>query len=544
MARRPRVAAAPERTADVAVGYSRFSTLLQGTTEEQLAINEEVALGEGVQILKSFYDEGLSRSLSERPGLQEMFTYLEEHPEVGYIVVNELERMTAGVNQRQTVTRLCKRNRVTILTEDIGAIDPHDEEKMQEADERAVAAKREVLKVSRRTKRTLRQKIKSPTNGIIAMRPAYGTQMKPLIGPDGRPLPSGVSMLDAKGRRISSGQIEIHPDEYPWLVKIFEWVDAGESLSEVARRLMANNVPTKTGKSRWDTTTIAGILENPIYKGEYSWGNRKTLRDETGKRYYEFRDLDDPGVVVKDSPLGALVDVEMWTRINERRATRGTSRAQQRRTLDPQALDHFVFCGRCGHKMYGRADETSTGHTWRYVCLSSYGAMNMRVIPEFGGRCERSHSISLRDLLAGLAGEKGYGGKTLPVTGVVGGSARAGTDATKKRLEAKITKAQEDEERAVGFAIKGIITEDQLMTAKAEAAESIEAARRQLADLELGGDVLAEPIARDLQFQLAEVASRLVDDEIEVDLKRQLLSQLNLEAIYVDKPRLRLHFRE
>jgi len=544
MARRPRQSAVPTRTEDLAVAYSRYSTENQGSTEEQMGVNEEIALSEGVTILKTFYDEGMSRSLSDRPGLQDMFAYLESHPEVGYIVVNELERMTAGVDQRQTITRLCKRNRVTILTEDIGRIDPHDEEKMQEADERAVGAKREVIKVRRRTRRVLRQKIKSEINPIIAMRPAYGTRMKPLVTPEGVTLPSGMSMLDSRGRKITSGQLEKHPDEYPWLVKIFKWADEGMSLAEIARQLMANGVPTKTGKTTWDTTTIAGILDNPIYKGEYSWGNRKTLRDETGKRYYEWRDEEDPARVVKESPLGALVDVDMWQRINTRRATRGTTRAQLRRTLDPQALDHYVFCGRCGHKMYSRAEQTSKGLSWRYVCLSSYGSMNMRIIPEFGGRCEKAHSISLRDLISGLSGERGYGGKVLPLTGVVGGSAKAGTEATKKRLEAKILKAQEDEKRAVGLAVKGLISEEQLVEAKADVASEIATAQRQLAEVNSGADVVAAPIAEDRAFDLAAVASRLGDSEVPVDLKKQLLSQLNLEAIYVDKPRLRLHFRE
>jgi DNA invertase Pin-like site-specific DNA recombinase len=544
MARRPRQSAVPQRTEELAVGYSRYSTENQGSTEEQMGVNEEIALSEGVTILKTFYDEGLSRSLSDRPGLQDMFAYLESHPEIGYIVVNELERMTAGVDQRQTITRLCKRNRVTILTEDIGRIDPHDEEKMQEADERAVGAKREVIKVRRRTRRVLRQKIKSETAPIIAMRPPYGIRMKPLVTPEGIELPSGMSMLDSRGRKVTSGQLEKHPDEYPWLVRIFEWADEGKSLMEISRQLMANDVPTKTGKTRWDGTTIAGILENPIYKGEYSWGNRQTLRDETGKRYQEFRDEDDPARVVRDSPLGALVDVAMWDRINARRAARGTTRAQQRRTLDPQALDHYVFCGRCGHKMYSRAEETSKGLSWRYVCLSSYGSMGMRIIPEFGGRCEKAHSISLRDLISGLAGERGYGGKTLPVTGIVGGAARAGTDVMKKRLEAKITAAEEEEARALGFALKGLMTEAQLVETKMEIAERISTLRQQLVNIGSGNDVPAEPIEEERQFQLTDVASRLADDDIPMDLKQRLLSQLNLEAIYVDKPRLRLHFRE
>lgn len=543
MARRPSPRRAIKRDQDLGVDYTRYSTDDQGSTQEQRSINEEIAAEEGVTIVRSFGDEGISRSLSDRPGLRDLFAYLEGHPEVGFIVVNELERMTAGINQRQDVTRICKQLRITIITEDMGRIDPHDEDKMQEADQRAVTAKGEVLKVRRRTRRNLRQKVRNKT--IVALRPAYGTRMKPLTTPEGIELPSGVAMLDGQGRKVTSGVLEKHPDEYPWLVRIFEWADAGASLTEIGRRLMSEGVPTKTGKTTWDTTTIAGILENPLYMGVMSWGVRKTLRDENGRRYQEFREEDDPQRVTMESPLGALVDVKMWERINARRAEGGITRQQQRRTLDPQPLDHFVFCGRCGHKMYGRADPTRSGFTWRYLCLSSYGSMNMRVIPEFGSKCAKAHSISLKDLLAGLAGEAGYRGTTMELRMVKGGRHTATTGSQRQRMESNIETAEAELANAKRLAIKGLINDQELEEARADANERIADANARLQALDQEPQqVPDEPLTGQRAVELNQLAQRLADESIPVEFRRSLLSDMKLEAIYVDKPTLRLYFRD
>lgn len=47
--------------------------------------------------------------------------------------------------------------------------------------------------------------------------------MKPLVV-DGIELPSGMPTFVA-GRKMRSGELELHPDEYPWLKQIFAWAD-------------------------------------------------------------------------------------------------------------------------------------------------------------------------------------------------------------------------------------------------------------------------------------------------------------------------------
>lgn len=378
--------------------YSRFSTEYQSSIPEQQGTNRDIADERAIRIVKSFTDKGVSRSVKDRPGLLAMKAHLEAHPEIGFIIVPELERLTAGVEQRAEVKRMCQRLRVTIVTE-VKMIDPFDDDAMHEADQNAVASEGEVLKVRRRTVRSLKQKVLA---GTVTMRPAYGVRSKAALGPDGKPLPAGVKMVDDRGRAVRSGVIELHPDEEPWLRQIFEWAAAGKSPLQIGRALEEAGVPTKTGQADWANRTIEGIVANAFYKGDMTWGKRKTVRVGDDK-YVEERDADDPNRVVVKSPLGAIIDPELWARANIGIKQRSDGRRDRaRRTFPSQVFDGFVYCGRCGHRMYGRSDGNlaygTPGRTfaWRYCCLSA-------TRENLASKCPKAWTLSEKKILAALA---------------------------------------------------------------------------------------------------------------------------------------------
>ncbi len=386
----------------VGVAYARFSTDRQSSVEDQHRLNQTLAQEWGVRLLAHFSDEAQSRSLSERRGLTGLLEFVREHREVGFIVVNELERITGDLRQRVVLSDICQELDVAILTED-GKVDPFDEEHQQGADERAVGASAEVRKVRKRTRRSMKAKVVA---GTVMMRPAFGTRMKPVLGPDGQPVPRGMRVV-VNGKVLRSGVLEVDEGELPWLRRMFEWVaDEQCSLDEVARRLTAAGVPTKTGGTSWSRSTVRGILTNPLYRGEYVWGRQKTVHTAKGKWLVERRE-DDPERLKLDSPLGALVSVAMWHRANEVISGRSGVRVHQRRRVNAaRPFDGLVFCGRCGHKMYGRADEKrrkdgSRPDTWRYYCIATrpgYGP-----VAGYGPPCRRSNAVSEKKIIDELA---------------------------------------------------------------------------------------------------------------------------------------------
>ena len=189
-----------------------------------------------------------------------MFEYVEQHDEIKYVVVNELERLTAGISQRAKVTSVCKRLGITLLTEDMGLIDPHDEDKMHEADQRAVASAGEVFKIRRRTRRALRQKAR---NGVSIMRPPTAPACR-------------AAGWWRSTRTSTRGSITM-----------FDWAAAGVSLGEIVRRLDAG----ASDQGRQAPLERRCCPRNPgrirSTRGEMTWGRRRTLRDEDGRKYRE-----------------------------------------------------------------------------------------------------------------------------------------------------------------------------------------------------------------------------------------------------------------
>jgi len=68
-------------------------------------------------------------------------------------------------------------------------------------------------------------------------------------------------------RRADDGSVQVVPEEAKVVKRIFAWAAEGKNLPWIARRLQADNVPTKLG-GRWRPSTLRGMLNNPFYTGQ------------------------------------------------------------------------------------------------------------------------------------------------------------------------------------------------------------------------------------------------------------------------------------
>lgn len=143
---------------------------------------------------------------------------------------------------------------------------------------------------------------------------------------------------------------------------------ATDTMGAIAARLNDEQVPTPSGTGAWRANTIAGLLKNPIYGGEYRWGRvkRTPSRHPDGRRKYltERRPVDEhtsfmvPAVV----DLGALAAAK--SAVGERQQVRRSRRPDDD---DPYALRGRVYCA-CGGLM---ATDLNNGYR-RYSCQRSY----------------------------------------------------------------------------------------------------------------------------------------------------------------------------
>src|SRR5215218_636800 len=60
------------------------------------------------------------------------------------------------------------------------------------------------------------------------------------------------------------------------------YVNDGVSIGELARWLTDRGVPTRTGKARWDRSTIWAMLRNPAYRGQAAFGKTMTAERHGG----------------------------------------------------------------------------------------------------------------------------------------------------------------------------------------------------------------------------------------------------------------------
>jgi DNA invertase Pin-like site-specific DNA recombinase len=115
---------------DKTIGYCRVSTDKQreeGTIELQRNALMEYANVKGYDLVKIFEDNGVSGGLERRPGLAELFAYLETNKDVKAVVIYKLDRLARDLYiQEHLIKKLESLNVVLISTKerDLASGDP------------------------------------------------------------------------------------------------------------------------------------------------------------------------------------------------------------------------------------------------------------------------------------------------------------------------------------------------------------------------------------------------------------------------------------
>ena len=159
------------------------------------------------------------------------------------------------------------------------------------------------------------------------------------------------------------------------------YADGGVAIGELARWLDELGVATRTGKTRWDRSTVWGMLRNPAYAGRACFG--KTMRTEqpaalnrtarlAGRatpRHYTVTDR--PRQDWLEIPVPALVDEDTWTRVQRR--LEDNKRFATRNSKNPSLLQGICACSSCGYTYYRTSTRTTKQANYYYRCLGSDG---------------------------------------------------------------------------------------------------------------------------------------------------------------------------
>jgi site-specific DNA recombinase len=157
------------------------------------------------------------------------------------------------------------------------------------------------------------------------------------------------------------------------------YVADGCSIAELARWLSDRQIPTRTGKARWDRSTVWGMLRNPAYAGHAAFA--KTARTDQQPRLTRRARL--AGRTVSGNPVTCERPPEQWIQIPvpaiiseetfqlAARRLADNQRFAARNTKVPSLLQGLAACEGCGYAYYRTSTRTTNKTIYYYRCLGS-----------------------------------------------------------------------------------------------------------------------------------------------------------------------------
>src|ERR1700688_4407082 len=162
---------------------------------------------------------------------------------------------------------------------------------------------------------------------------------------------------------------------------VFEtYTQQGLSINAIARMLNDRQIATRTGKGRWERSTVWGMLRNPAYGGTACYGKteqrprQRVTRPLRQRRALPSRDVgghERPRAEWIEVPVPALVSEEMFALAQEQ--LEKNKRHSPRRTVELTLLQGLLVCEQCGYGWYRTSTHTTTHKLNYYRCIGSDG---------------------------------------------------------------------------------------------------------------------------------------------------------------------------
>jgi site-specific DNA recombinase len=278
------------------------------------------------------------------------------------------------------------------------------------------------------------------------------------------------------------------------------------SIAELTRWLRTEGISTRTGKERWDRSTVWGMLRNPAYAGRA--GYLKTMRFEQRARVN--RTARRQGQSVSRHPMSRPRAEEEWITIAvpaivseetfalAARRLEDNRRFASRNSKEPSLLMGLVVCQSCGYAYYRTSTRTKKRKLYYYRCLGSddYRYEHGRICHNKPVRADYLDALVWGQVTALLADPtlvQAELDRRLE-------ELRAANPATaeRTRLELDLTRATKGIERLVGAYQEDLLTLDELRARMPELRAKEASLRSALAALD------AQLLDRDTYLALAE----------------------------------------
>ena len=354
-----------QRTGRVAAIYARVSSERQRqdeTIQSQTVGLRELAAGRGLLVVEDlvFEDEGFSGATLQRPALEQLRDRAAEGA-FEVLLCHAPDRLARRYAYQVLLLEELARSGVEVCfaKEPERGGTPEDELLRQF---QGMIAEYERAQIAERTRRGKLHRARGGSQAVMSGAP-YGYRY-------------------IRKSEHMEGFWEIDEAQAQVVRDVFaRYVTDGVSIGELARWLTERGVPTKTGKARWDRSTVWAMLRNPAYRGQAAFGKTKTAEQpggptrttrQRGERHgRRLTRTDQPAEKWTLIPVSPLVTEETFALAQARLVE--NAHFSTRNTKQLTLLQGVLVCRECGYSCYRTSTRTSNKRISYYRCIGQDG---------------------------------------------------------------------------------------------------------------------------------------------------------------------------
>ena len=348
--------------------YARVSSDRQKenhTIASQTAALKEYAEGNSYSVPPEwvFEDEGYSGAIMLRPGL-EALRDLAAEGQIAAVLVYSPDRLSRKYAYQVLLAEELSRCGVELIfLQSPAGTTPEDRLLLQF---QGMIAEYERAQIVERTRRGKRHKAQQGVVSVLSGAP-YGYRY--------------VRKSDT-----SAAYYEVLEAEAQVVRMVFEtYTQQGLSIKALARLLNERQIPTRSEKTRWERSTVWGMLRNPAYQGRACYGKTelrprqritRPLRQRQGMPSRNSANHERPRADWIEVPVPPLVSEEMFALAQEQ--LEQNKHHSPRHTIEPTLLQGMLVCQLCGYALYRTSTRTAKQKLYYYRCLGSDGYRRLK----------------------------------------------------------------------------------------------------------------------------------------------------------------------
>jgi len=347
-------------TPQVVALYARVSSQQQKeeqTIDSQVAALREYAAKEGHVIVDEwvFKDEGYSGAVLRRPAL-EALRDLAAQGHLDVVLVYSADRLARKYAYQVLLLEELRRSGVEVLFLNSSRGETAEDELLLQF--QGMIAEYERAQIAERTRRGKVHRARSGDVSVLSGAP-YGYRY--------------VAKSDSH-----AAYYEIIESQAHVVRDIFRlYTQEGKSIGAIARQLGDSGILTRSGKTRWERSTIWAMLRNPAYVGRAAFAKTQVV-DRPKKPVRGTRQRGGGARPAREErPQEQWIEIHVPAIIDETAFSLASEQLERnkrfaaRRTKEPSLLQGLLVCRNCGYAYYRSSTRTKKHKLYYYRCLGS-----------------------------------------------------------------------------------------------------------------------------------------------------------------------------